>query len=77
MDRATEQVEHRDGALFETNKGDRGLLIKTENGLVREDNGCSTVLLNPYPVTGTVSLVQSHRLPLHLTRPLRFYAPLH
>src|SRR5574341_86370 len=77
MHRAAEQVEHRDGALFWTNQGNRGLLIETENGFVREGNGGATALLDPNPVTGAVGLVQAHRLPLCLTRSLGFYAPLH
>src|SRR5215510_14645494 len=77
MDRAAEQVEHRGRAFFRAKKGDRGLLIEPENGCVWEDNGRSTVLLDPHPVTRTEGVVQAHRLPLRLTRSLRFYAPLH
>src|SRR5262245_33830193 len=76
MDGAAEQVEYRDWALFYPNQGDSGILIETKNGFVRKHNGCSTILLDPNSVTGTVGLVQSHWLPLCFTHFLSFYAPL-
>ena len=77
MDRTGEQIEPKGLLLFHAGEGDGGILVKTKDGFVTQDDGGPTVFLDPYHIAGTVGVVQLYRLPLRVARSLGFDTPLH